>query len=73
MQNPSGTPWSARRITSELPAARFPERDYDLECHENLNKAKNELHLFNVHGDKRYESRVMANHAIVVRKGRLKP
>lgn len=54
-------------------AEHFPERDYNLECHENLNKAKDELHLCNVHGDKRYESMVMANRAIVVRKVRLKP
>ena len=51
----------------------FQNEIYNLECHENVTKAKYELHLFNAHGDKRYESRVMENHAIVVRKGRLKP
>jgi hypothetical protein len=51
----------------------FQNEIYNLECHGDLTKAKYELHLFNAHGDKRYESRVMANHATVVRKGRLKP
>ena len=57
--------------------SRWPKayRDemYSLECHGNLTKAKYELHLVNAHGDKRYESSVLANHAIIVRKGCLKP
>ena|SRR5258708_2805500 len=83
-KTPQGRHGQRAGLHSEHPAARpnqisfkmvehFPERDYNLECQENLNKAKDELHLFDVHGDKRYESRVMANRAIVVRKGRLKP
>src|SRR6267154_3183721 len=59
----SGTLWSMRRIAFGASARQtqanlktaehFPERDYDLECHENLNQAKYELHLFNAQGEKR--------------------
>jgi hypothetical protein len=50
----------------------YQDEMYNLECHANLTKAKYELHLVNAHGDKRHESRVEANLAIALRKGRLK-
>ena len=45
---------------------------YNLECHANMTKAKYELHLVNAHGDKRHESGITENLAIIARKGRLK-
>jgi hypothetical protein len=81
-----GKPWGVESVkftisfdrkgrVEDIAHTTIPPEHLDalLERVRDLTKAKCELHLFNAHGDKRYESSVMENDAIVVRKGRLKP
>jgi hypothetical protein len=65
-------PPDPRKSRSRWPRA-YQDEMYRLELSANESKAEFELHLFQAHGDKQYESSALRNLEIVLREGRLKP